>query len=526
MSATRALHVLALLLLLPRAALAQGEPDALDRARARGHLLWGADPEGGAPYAFADPEDPSRTVGFEVDIANEIGREIGLPVELKPLNWASIYQDLGRGEVDFGMNGLEVNDETRQQALFSRPYYIFSEQLVVRATEDHIQALPDVAGHPAGTLGGTMAERMLSAAGAEVRTYDGQVEPYDDLELGRVDAVLLDLPITLYYADAMRRPTLRWTSHPVGRGEYAIAVAPGEAALHAALDAALSRMIADGRLARILTRWRLWDERQWSLVRPEEAGPLAGLFDATRAVSEPAIGPETPPALPGGEAEEEPRFGWLWRHGPLLLDAALTTIWVSTLSMAIAIALGLPLAIGRLYGGALLRTFAAGYVELFRGTPVMLQLYVIYYGLPHVPGIGLELPAWAAALLGLGLNYAAYEAEIYRAGLQAVPVGQMEAALSLGMTRGQAIRRILVPQAVRIVLPPVTNDFVSLLKDSSIVSVIAIHELTKRFYILGRSDVDHFVHLAAATAALYLIMSYPLGAWSRRMERKLGVSRP
>ena len=91
------------------------------------------------------------------------------------------------------------------------------------------------------------------------------------------------------------------------------------------------------------------------------------------------------------------------------------------------------------------------------------------------------------------------------------------------MTRFQAIRRILLPQAMRMVIPPVTNDFVALLKDTSIVSVIAIQELTKRFYILGRSDVSHFVHLAGATAVIYLLMSYPLSAWARRMERKLAA---
>jgi polar amino acid transport system substrate-binding protein len=162
------------------------------------------------------------------------------------------------------------------------------------------------------------------------------------------------------------------------------------------------------------------------------------------------------------------------------------------------------------------------YVEVFRGTPVILQLYVIYYGIPHLPHpFGVELPPLVAAILGLGLNYGAYEAEIYRAGLQAIPRGQFEAALALGMTRAQAIRRVLLPQAMRIVIPPVTNDFVALLKDTSIVSVIAIQELTKRFYVLGRSDVSHFVHLAVATALLYLLMSYPLSAWARRMEKKL-----
>lgn len=494
--------------------------DALERARSRGHLLWGADPEGGAPYVFADPQAPARTVGFEWEIAQEIGQDLGLPVRLKPLNWGSIYQDLARGEVDFAMNGLEVWEETRKVALFTRPYYIFSQQLVVRAGEERIASLEEVRGRPAGTLGGTLAERMLQQMGALVRTYDGQVEPYEDLELGRVDAVLLDRPIAKYYASPTQRPTLRWVGDPIGRGEYAIAVAPGEDELKERLDQILGQMIADGRLARILKDWDLWDDRQWGLVRPEEAGSLRGLFAALQERQ------DLSPMVETRIQAEEPARSWILRHGPLLLQAAGTTVVISVAAMALAILLGIPLAIGRLYGGLLSRSLTGGYIELFRGTPVMLQLYVLYYALPHLPWIGIQLPPLTAAIVGLGLNYAAYEAEIYRAGLLAVHRGQLEAALALGMTRVQAIRRILLPQAVRIVIPPVTNDFVSLFKDTSIVSVIAIQELTKRFYILGRSDVEHFAHLAAATAILYLLMSYPLGAWSRQMERRLRVESP
>jgi polar amino acid transport system substrate-binding protein len=354
---------------------------------------------------------------------------------------------------------------------------------------------------------------MLEQAGAQVRAYDGQVEPYEDCEVGRVDAVLLDLPIAKYYASHERRPALKWVGPPIGRGEYAIAIAPGQERLHAAVDAALTRLLRDGRLARILRGWDLWDDTQWALIRPEEAGELRGLIDEARHVLADV------PAIASAPDKED--RSWVRRYGPLLLQAALMTIQVSVFSMALAVAMGMPLAVGRLYGGPVVSWLCAVYVELFRGTPVMLQLYVLYYGLPHVHPM-LEMSPLAAAILGLGLNYAAYEAEIYRAGLQAIPKGQMEAALALGLTRGQTIRRILLPQAVRMVIPPVTNDFVALLKDTSIVSVIALQELTKRFYILGRSDVSHFVHLAVATGLLYLVMSYPLSLWARRAEARLG----
>jgi polar amino acid transport system substrate-binding protein len=149
----------------------------------------------------------------------------------------------------------------------------------------------------------------------------------------------------------------------------------------------------------------------------------------------------------------------------------------------------------------------------------MLQLYFIFFFLPEA---GIRVPAFWTAILGLAINYSAYESEIYRAGLQAVPRGQMEAALSLGMSRAMSIRRIVAPQAVRMVIPPVVSDFIALYKDTSVCSVITIVELTKRFSVLSMST-QATVELMLLTCVLYMLMSYPIAALSRRLEKRLGV---
>ena len=130
------------------------------------------------------------------------------------------------------------------------------------------------------------------------------------------------------------------------------------------------------------------------------------------------------------------------------------------------------------------------------------------------------MSAFVAAILGLGLNYAAYEAENYRAGIQAIPRGQMEAALALGMTRWQALRRIILPQAFRIIIPPVNNDFIALFKDSSLVSVITMVELTKVYGMLAMSTYD-YIGLGLMTAAIYFALSYPASLLANRLEKKL-----
>src|SRR5262249_13395265 len=178
-------------------------------------------------------------------------------------------------------------------------------------------------------------------------------------------------------------------------------------------------------------------------------------------------------------------------------------------------------------GAARRRWLAVAYVEFFRGVPVLLLLFLLYYGLPSVGrslGLGgaLELGPLTAAVLGLGLNYAAYEAEIYRAGIHSISPGQWEAAAALGMSPGLGSRRVILPQALRLILPPSTGDFVALFKDTSIVSGITLVELSKSYQILSTSGADYaqIAEIGAVTAALYLLMALPLGYLSRSLEKR------
>ena len=203
--------------------------------------------------------------------------------------------------------------------------------------------------------------------------------------------------------------------------------------------------------------------------------------------------------------------------GTSLLMAALYTVLLSCLAMPLAMLAGLVIAVGRLYGPRWLAVPLNGYVEVVRGTPLLFQLFVIFYMLPWM---GVYLPAFWAGILGLAVNYSAYEAENYRAGLLAVPKGQMEAALALGMTRWAALRRVIIPQAVRIVIPPVTNDFISLFKDTSVCSVIAVYELTWSYRELAVNNPNRVWELGLIAALLYLLMSVPLSLLARRLERR------
>ncbi len=468
-------------------------------------LLWAADPDGGAPYIFKDPNDPKKLIGFEVDLKDALARELKRPIQFKHYDFKSLFPGLERGDFDFAMNGLEVTPERQRQARFTRPYYLYQLQLVVRAGEKRFRTLQEAKeqGFVIGTLEACSAERLLDTLGVQKRVYDDQDGPYKDLSLGRgIQGVLLDLPIALYYAapDAHLKysrhedfPGLEFAGPPFAEGYYAIAVRKGNDSLAEDLDAALQRLRDSGELKRILSKWELWNADQYRLAR---TGPAGGTAEAMTFA----------------------------KYFPLLLRGAWTTVKLTFAGFALAVLLALPLALMRLYGAGPLRLFATVYVEFFRGIPVLLLLLFLYYGLPGVAGqfglpVSLKLGAWQAAVLGFGLNYAAYEAEIYRAGISAIPAGQWEAAASLGMSAPLTFRRIILPQAVRVILPPMTNDLVAMFKDTSVVSVIAVVELSKEYQMLTRSG-GGYLQVGLATAALYLVMSVPLGHLSRYLERR------
>jgi ectoine/hydroxyectoine ABC transporter permease protein EhuD len=207
----------------------------------------------------------------------------------------------------------------------------------------------------------------------------------------------------------------------------------------------------------------------------------------------------------------------IWGFMPALMEGAGITVSVSLLSFALALLLGLLLALARMARPAPVRVLAACYIQFIRGTPLLLQLFFIYYVLPYA---GILLSPFVSGVLGLSLNYAAYMAEVFRAGIQAIPKGQWEASAALGMSRRRLMRRIIVPQAVRIVIPPLGNFFVSIFKDSALVSVITLRDLTFTAEILAAATFKHF-EIFGMVAAIYLAISYPTAKLVESVERRL-----
>lgn len=487
-------------------------------------LLWAADAEGGLPYICRDDNDPDAFAGFEVELAAALEKELGRRIEFVQYEFKSLGVGLRRGDFDFAMNGLEVTPDRRKTLRLTRPYYVYTLQLVARADETRFHSLEQcrAIGGVVGTLEDTAAQRLLQRMKIEEKPYGNQTEPYKDLELGRLDAVLLDLPIAVYYAKPNKK--LKFAGKPLEPGYYAIGLNQNNDALADRLDAALKRLLESGRLRRIYEKWGIWNANQEQLHKLYELPREAALDAPPRIVAEGSAPDDASDVRDAVAASREAQtFGYYF---PLLLQGAAVTVGLTFASMFVAMVLGMLIATARLYGPKPLQGAAILYVEFFRGIPVLLLLFFVYYGLPEIArpcglGTSLDLPAWVAAIITFGLDYAAYESEIYRAGISSIPQGQWEAAASLGMPRPMTFRLIILPQAIRVILPPSTNDFVALFKDTSLVSVIAVVELTKQYQMLTKSSL-RYLEIGLVTAALYLVMSVPLGYLSRYLEKRWG----
>jgi len=472
-------------------------------------LRWAGDSEGGAPFVEADPSHPDQLVGFDVEIATLMAQGLGRVPRFVLIAFTSIDQSIARGDADIGLSGIEDTPARRKTLAVTIPYYEFREVLAVRTGDaGRLRTLGDLRGKRVATLGGTIAYDILLRAereyGLTAVSYDDDVHPYSDLLLGRVDAVLLDNVLAERRLRVM--PGFSIQPQAVAIGHYVGILAPKDAPLRDAINDVLLGAMRDGSLERIFRKWNVWNADQPKLharlLAGESVPPVIDVIDARAPAA--SAGTAT---LSGWEAAR--------RYFPSLLRASGVTLVLSCLSMGLAIILGVLIATGRVYGARPVRLLLAGYVELMRGTPILLQLFVLYYGI----AAAIRLPAFAAALLGLALNYAAYESEIYRAALEAVSVGQLEAARTLGLSERQVLRLVRGPQAFRLALAPMTNDFVALLKDSSLVSVLTVLELTKETQIFA-TNLGSWVIPGTLCAALYLAMSLPIAAAARWLERR------
>ena len=204
---------------------------------------------------------------------------------------------------------------------------------------------------------------------------------------------------------------------------------------------------------------------------------------------------------------------------PYLLEGVWMTIRLTFFAVGVGIIIGTILGLARVSKNKIFGGIAKAYIEFFRGTPLLVQLFLLYFGLPS---LGIDMPNYLAAVIGLGLNSGAYVGEIVRSGINAINTGQMEAARSLGMNYSQAMKYVVLPQAIKQVIPPLGNEFIALLKDSSLVSVIAVRDLTRQGRLIISRTYRSFLFWVVV-AILYFIMTFAMTRLVNYLERRLDV---
>ena len=242
----------------------QAHDSSLDRVRKSGTLAWGADVIGGIPYVYEDPKHPGSYIGFEMDIAQAIARQLDVKLRLVVKAWDTLIPELQRGTFDMAMNGIEDTPERRRVVLSSDPYFVYSQQITVRKTTSGITSLDDLRGKNVATLSGTAAEDILRhTPGIRAVISPEIIYSYRDLEEGKVDAVLLDTPIAVAYGAT--NPKLMNVGHSFAEGRYVVAFRPEAQTLRDAVNRALQTLRETGELRKIYEKYGIMDEHQFQI---------------------------------------------------------------------------------------------------------------------------------------------------------------------------------------------------------------------------------------------------------------------
>lgn len=481
----------------------------VDTIRSRGELVIATD----ATYPPFEVKENDQIVGFDGDVGAELAKELGVKVRWINLEWAGVLGCLESGKADLVMAGVTITEERKTKGyLFSRPYFLSGQVIARRKGDLRIQKPEDLRDKTVSVQAETTGQFAVQRIGVpkdHMLRFDQIQDGLLDLRNGKSDAAVADLP-TLQAILRKGYPEIELAGPVFVKENLGIVAWKTHPELIAQVNLALDKMMVDGRYARLYQHW----------FQEPLTTALVGELDRVKDQGSPVPAAKAAPtgAIPTQKPVSGSAFTFRWdllrEAGPLLLRGARLTLILTALSLVFGVTGGLILALARISPLVFLRPFAMAYVEVVRGTPLLMQIYVIYFVLPAV---GIELSSMAAGVLALSCNAAAYSSEIFRAGIESIDPGQMEAARSLGMDYRKSMRWIILPQTMRRVLPPLTNEAVALLKDSSLVSVVALSELMRvGKEIATNSGSPTTVYLSVAL--VYLAMTLPLTWLVRRLE--------
>ena len=439
------------------------------------------------PFEF---QQGGQLTGFDIDLMRAIGKEADLNIDFRNLPFDGIIPALQARTVEAAISGMTITSERAQAISFSRPYFRAGLAIAVREDNKTIKNFEDLKGKRiAVQIGTTGALEATKIPGATVSQFDSAALALQELINGRVEAVVNDKPVTLYAIKQAGLRGVKVVGELLTEEFYGIALPKNSPYLQLINDA-LGRVIESGQYDAIF--------RQWFGEKP----------------------PELPLVAPALKNLQESSFNWGELFYNLIFKGVPWTILLTVLSFLFGLIGGTLVAIALISPYKWLKIICRIYVDFFRGTPMLVQLFLIYFGLPGLfreIGLNIDLDRLPAALFALSLNVAAYLAEIMRGGIQSIDNGQWEACSSLGMSPMQTMREVIFPQAFRRMLPPLGNEFITLIKDTSLAAVIGFEELFRQGQLMVATTYKAF-EIYIAVAVVYLVLTTLSSVVFKRLE--------
>lgn len=437
-----------------------------------------------APFEFQNTE--GKYEGIDVDLMKAISKMQGFNLRMDYRGFSAALQALESGQADGMIAGMTISDERKKNYDFSDPYFESGIQIAVKKGNHAIKSYKDLKGKTVGAKVGTESADFLNdhenQYGYTIKYFDSADQLYDGLKIGAIDAMMDDYPVIGYAIKSGQN-----LETPIAKesgGKYAFAVKKGQ----------------NGELL------QMFNEGLKELKRTGEYNKILHQYISTDSNAAQK------------SKDESTLIGLLQNNYQALLKGLWKTILLTLISFALALIVGIIFGLFSVAPIRALRTIASIYVDIIRGIPMMVLAFFIFFGVPGL--IGFTIPDFVAGIITLTLNASAYIAEIVRGGIKAVPIGQMEASRSLGLSYNRTMQKIILPQAIKIMLPSFVNQFVISLKDTTIISAIGVVELLQTGKIIvARTTQSTYVYLIIAI--MYLILITALTKLAKVLEKKV-----
>lgn len=428
---------------------------------------------------------------FTMDLVRAIANEQGFKVKIKPLGFNAAVQAVESGQIDGVIAGMSITNARKAQFNFSNPYFTSGVVMAVNK-KSKVKSLSQLRGKKVavktGTAGADYANSIKKKYGFTVTTFDDSNNMYQDVTTGNSAACFEDHPIMQY---AIKQGTkLKIVTKPAESAPYGFAVKKGHnKALLAAFNNGLKDLKASGTYDDIKAKY-------------------LGSSDALTTTKS------------TGSSEDRTFLGLIKQNQGALLSGLKETMWLTVVSIFFATIFGIVVGLMGVVPGKFFNWLSSILIYLFRGMPLLVLALFIYTGIPSLTGE--KIPAFVAGVVTLTFNEGAYIAAFVKGGIQAVDPGQMEAARSLGLPFGKSMRKVILPQGIRIMIPSFINQFIITLKDTSILSIIGLLELTQTGKIIIARNLEGF-KVWTIVALMYLIIITLLTWLSNWVQRRTKV---